>query len=238
MKRLLSSIGIGAATVDTILPQSAVRPGETLDLTVELSGGETAQRIDGLYFTLTAEADGVEWNVGRYESDDSFTIEAGEERTEQVTVTIPVWTPVTRGGTRVSLATGLDIDWAVDPTDEDDVTVEPDDYVAALFAAAEQLGFDFVASTVVETPWLDDRPFAQELVFEPDSRFERDVAKLVLTTIPRGDDLRLYVQVQQRDEVAEATGQDFNEQELSVTVTYANPEMIARRISSTIDQFT
>jgi sporulation-control protein len=238
MKRLLSSIGIGAATVDTILPQSAVRPGETLDLTVELSGGETAQRIDGLYFTLTAASDGGEWTVARYESDDAFTIEAGEERTEQVTVAIPVWTPVTRGGPRVSLATGLDIDWAVDPTDEDEVTVEPDDYVAALFTAAEQLEFDFVSSAVVETPWLDDRPFAQELVFTPDERFERDVSKLVLTTIPRGDDLRLYIQVEQRDEVAEAVGQDFNEQELSVTVTYANPEMIGRRISSTIDQFT
>jgi hypothetical protein len=103
---------------------------------------------------------------------------------------------------------------------------------------AADLEFSFVSSAIEETPWLDDRPFAQRLVFEPGSRFERTVSRLVLTTIPRGDDLRLYIQVDARDEVASATGQDFNEQELSVTVTYANPEMIGRRIASTIEQFT
>ena len=237
MKRLLSSIGIGAATVDTVLPQAEVHPGERVDLAVELTGGDSTQRIDGLYFTLTADADGDEWVVDRYGFDGSFEIGPGDERTEQVTIRVPVWTPVTRGGPHVRLETGVDIDWAVDPTDSDEVVVVPDEFVAALFAACEDLGFTFASSSVVETPWLDDRPFAQELVFEPGERFEQDVSKLVLTTIPRGDDLRLYIQVKQRDEVAEAVGQDFNEQEVSVTVTYANPEMIGRRITSTIDQF-
>jgi sporulation-control protein len=239
MKRLLSSIGIGAATVDTILPQADVRPGERVDLDVELLGGDAAQRIDGLYFTLKAGADdGDEWVVDRFEADGSFTISPGEERTEQVSVTVPVWTPVTRGGVRVWLETGVDIDWAVDPTDTDDLTVEPGPYVAALFEATTDLGFSFLGSTVVETPWLDDRPFAQAFAFAPGSRFERDVDRLVLTTIPRDDDLRLYIEVQARDDVADAVGQDFNEQELSVTVAYANPEMLARRISSTIEEFT
>jgi sporulation-control protein len=238
MKRLLSSIGIGAATVDTILPQADVRPGERVDLVVELSGGDAIQHIDGLYFTLKAESGGDEWVVDRYEVDDSFSIDPGEERTERVTITVPVWTPVTRGDTHVWLETGLDIEWAVDPTDHDDVRVEPDDRVAALFEAAADLDFEFVSAAITETPWLDDRPFAQKLVFAPGSEFDQAITTLVLTTIPRDDDLRLYIEVDQRDESAEATGQDFNEQELSVTITYANPEMIARRITSTIAQFT
>ena len=238
MKRLLSSIGIGAATVDTILPQADVRPGERVDLTVELVGGDSAQRIDGLYFTLNAAADGEEWVVERYEVGDSFTIQPGETRTETVSVTVPLWTPVTRGDVRVWLETGVDIDWAVDPTDSDDVTVVPNEFVAALFDACGDLGFSFVSTTIAETPWLDDRPFAQRIVLAPGDRYEATVASLVLTTIPRADDLRLYIEVRTNDELAAAAGQDFNEQELSVTVTYANPEMIARRISSTIDQFT
>jgi sporulation-control protein len=238
MKRLLSSIGIGAATVDTVLPQAAVHPGEQVELAVEMDGGETTQRIDGLYFTLKAEAGGGTWVVARDAFEGSFELRPGEERTEHVRVTVPTWTPVTRGGPRVWLETGLDIDWAVDPTDSDDVEVEPDPYVAALFEAAADLEFGFVSSAIEETPWLDDRPFAQRLVFEPGDRFEPTVSRLVLTTIPRGDDLRLYIQVDARDEVASAAGQDFNEQELSVTVTYANPEMIGRRIASTIEQFT
>lgn len=238
MKRLLSSIGIGAATVDTVLPQADVRPGERVDLHVELLGGDATQRIDGLYFTLKAEADGEEWVADRFDVDGSFTIDPGEERTEQGTITIPLWTPITSGGPRVWLETGVDIDWAVDPTDSDDVTVEPGPYVAALFEATTDLGFSFAGSTIVETPWLDDRPFAQALTFDPGERFERDVERLVLTTIPRADDLRLYIEVEQRDAVADAVGQDFNEQELSVTIAYANPEMIARRITSTIAEFT
>ncbi len=240
MKRLLSSIGIGAATVDTILPRADVRPGDRVDLDVELLGGDAPQRIDGLYFTLKAGVDGDEWAVDRFDFDIDgvFTIEPNEERTEQIAVRVPLWTPVTRGGPRVWLETGVDIDWAVDPTDSDDVTVEPGPYVAALFEAANDLGFDFVGSTIEETPWLDDRPFAQALAFAPGERFERDVQRLVLTTIPREDDLRLYIEVQTHDDVADAVGQDFNEQELSVTVAYANPEMIARRITSTIEEFT
>ncbi|WP_136590537.1 sporulation protein [Salinigranum halophilum] len=238
MKRLLSSIGIGAATVDTVLSQAAVRPGEQVELAVDLAGGDVAQRIDGLYFTLKAESGGDEWVVDRYSFDGSFVIEPGEERTEPVSIFVPSWTPITRGGPRVWLETGLEIDWAVDPTDTDDVVVEPGPYVAALFEAAADLGFEFASSTMEETPWLDDRPFAQRLVFTPGERFERQVEALVLTTIPRDDDLRLYIQVDTRDQVADAVGQDFNEQELSVTVTYANPEMIARRITSTIDEFT
>lgn len=238
MKRLLSSIGIGAATVDTILPQAAVRPGEAVELDVELSGGDSAQRIDGLYFVLKTAVDGEDRVVTRASADESFTIDPGEERTERVTFPVPVWTPVTRGGVRVWLETGADIDWAVDPSDSDDVTVAPGPHVAALFEAAADLGFEFVSARLVETPWLDDRPFAQALVFDPGERFARDVSRLVLTTIPRDDDLRLYIEVQQRDAVAETAGQDFNEQELSVTVTYADPEMLARRITTTIEQFS
>jgi sporulation-control protein len=238
MKRLLSSIGIGAATVDTVLPKADVRPGERVDLDVELVGGDATQRIDGLYFVLKAELDGRERVVDRFEVDGSFTIDPGETRTEQVPITVPLWTPLTRAGPRVWLETGVDIDWAVDPSDSDDVTVEPGLYVAALLEATDDLGFEFVGSTVEETPWLDDRPFAQALVFTPGERFERTVERLVLTTIPREDDLRLYIQVDRCDAVADAVGQDFNEQELSVTVTYANPEMIARRITSTIEEFT
>jgi sporulation-control protein len=238
MKRLLSSIGIGAATVDTVLPQAAVRPGEAVDLRVEMDGGDAVQRIDGLYFVLKTESAGETRVVARFRSDESFALGPDEERTEHVTMAVPTWTPVTRGGPRVWLETGLDIDWAVDPTDSDDLAVDPDPFVAALFDAAAELGFTFASSTVEETPWLDDRPFAQRLVFEPGERFERDVSRLVLTTIPRDDDLRLYIQVDGRDAAAEAMGQDFNEQELSVTITYANPEMIARRISSTVEQFT
>lgn len=89
MRRVLSSIGIGSATVDTILPRTELHPGDT----VEIPG--------------------------------SFTLAPEESRTARTDVTLPPWTPITRGDQAVWLRTVLDIEWAVDPSDEDAIDVVP-----------------------------------------------------------------------------------------------------------------
>jgi len=122
MKRVLTSLGIGAATVDTVLP-TTLTAGESVDARVDVTGGNDSQEVDGIYFALET----------RYETDDStgtakidtfrladpFTIEPDEERSFTVSVDVPYHTPVTLGKTKVWLDTGLDIDWAVDPDDRD-----------------------------------------------------------------------------------------------------------------------
>lgn len=50
MNQVLSSIGIGAATVDTVFPRTELVPGETVTADVELYGGDATQEIDGIYF--------------------------------------------------------------------------------------------------------------------------------------------------------------------------------------------
>ena len=50
--KVLASVGIGAATVDTKLERDQVDPGEELKGVVEIRGGNTEQRIDDIYLTI------------------------------------------------------------------------------------------------------------------------------------------------------------------------------------------
>lgn len=123
MNRLLSSIGIGAATVDTLLPKTEFTPGETVEATVEMTGWNAEQEIDGLYFALLTRVDDEHVVVDQDEITESVSLAPGETRTLTTEVTVPPWTPITEGECRVWLKTGLDISWAVDPNDEDAVDV-------------------------------------------------------------------------------------------------------------------
>jgi sporulation-control protein len=98
MKKLLSSIGVGSASVDTILADDEVQPGEQVDLTVEIEGGTSQQEIEGIYFLLETKCRSDE---GGYETEtieetkavESFTIDPGERRELPATMTLPRVTP-------------------------------------------------------------------------------------------------------------------------------------------------
>jgi len=50
--KVLASVGIGAATVDTILEKEEVMFGEEIKGIVNIRGGNTEQRIDDIYLTI------------------------------------------------------------------------------------------------------------------------------------------------------------------------------------------
>lgn len=242
MGRVLSSIGVGSATVDTVLPRPALRPGETATATVELSGGDATQSIEGIYFSLTArvedERGGAKRVLAEPAIDRSITLEPGEEQSIPVELDVPLWTPLSRGDVVVRLATGLDIPWARDPSDEEAVTVEPGEIAAALFAAVEALGFARSSTAIVDAPVLDDRPFAQVFSFRPtDDAMAELVEGLELTLIPREEDLRVFLEVDQRDPVADAYDLDLNEQETSITFDRADPGLLRRRLRTEIERY-
>lgn len=242
MKRVLSSIGIGAATVDTVFPRTELGPGETVTADVELYGGDATQEIEGIYFQLQTSPSGdrgQERTIGEFAVDRAVTLAPGEERTIPVEVTVPRWTPLTRGGASVWLETGLEIDWAKDPTDEDQIDILPDEYTAALFETVEELGFALRTTELVDTPHLDDRPFAQKFDFRPtDEQFGAHLDELAITIAPREDDLRAFVRFDRVDEVAEAYDMEFDKQEVSITFDRVDPEMMRRRLRNEIDQQT
>ncbi|RZH66541.1 sporulation protein [Natrinema altunense] len=203
MKGVLSSLGIGAATVDTVLP-TTLTAGESVDARVDITGGNDTQEIDGIYFALatryktdestrTAKIETV--RVG-----DSFTIEPDEERTRTVSIDVPAHTPVTMGTTSVWLDTGLDIDWAVDPDDRDALEIEPDPLRRALFDAVDSLGFVLRTAQCEATESLfSDHRFVQEFEFVPRSGpFAGDLDELEIVPLPADDGFELLLEVDRR----------------------------------------
>lgn len=243
MKRVLSSIGIGAATVDTVLPESDLRPGDAVEVDVELHGGESTQEIGGIHFVLKARSasdDGTEEHVlTEVDVDRSVTLDPGEERTIPVDIDVPLWTPVTTSGVSVWLGTRLDIDWARDPTDEDQVEVIPDEHVSVLFDAFDDLGFTLHGSDLVDVPHVDDRPIAQRFRFEPtDGPYEADLDAIEVTVMPRPEDLRVFVEYDLVDQIADERDLDFDLQEISMTLDRASVEAVRGRLLDGIEQHT
>ncbi|MFC6725484.1 sporulation protein, partial [Halobium palmae] len=216
MKKVLASLGIGNATVDTVLPSDSVVPGETVDAEVRVRGGNADQEIDAIRFEIETRVRTDEGyddvDVGRLSLTDGFTVEAEEERTLSATVEIPYRTPVTLGDVQVWVETELDIARAVDPEDRDFLDVRPTPRMRALFDAVEELGFELHTANCEADPYgryAGGHPFVQEFEFRPErGDFVGRLDEVELVVDPGPESLTAYVEVDRRGgllrELAEA----------------------------------
>ncbi|WP_435358354.1 sporulation protein [Haloarchaeobius sp. DFWS5] len=240
MKKILSSVGIGAANVDTILPKTTVNPGETVEATVEIEGGSTEQEIDDIYFAL----------MTRYKTDDGyrdavidkfhvghdFTIGEGERREETVDIRVPYSTPVTMGNVKVWLKTGLDIDWAVDPKDTDYIDVQPGDRMNTLFDAVEGLGFSFYKADVEKASFGHSQPFIQEFEFKPrGGEFRGKLDELEVICSPSQNAVQVYLEIDRRGGLLSEWA-DTDESRAGMTVTGTNREKVQHELERIVRQ--
>lgn len=143
--RMLASLGIGSAKVDTILSKSTYYQGELVKGDILIEGGKTKQRIDSIYLYLAAQSlldeQQGERLLDQFLLTESFVIEANERKRIPFQFTLPVDTPVSAGGVTVYLKTGLDVKRAVDPDDLDGIEVTPHPAVDAIIRAFRRLHF-------------------------------------------------------------------------------------------------
>lgn len=239
MSRLLSRIGIGAATVDTRLPDGDFSPGETVPVTIDIDGGRADQPIDELYLALRTRVADEERVVAQFVTAESTTVPAGESQTISTELTIPSWTPITREDCRAWLKTGLDISWAVEPSDEVELEISPGRFVVSLFAAVEAMGFEFQGSEIREPTWVQDQPFVQAFRFTPTAeQYRSDIAKLTILCQPRDADLKTALEIDEREPAEAFTDVEFDEQEVVHVFQTADAGRIRRQLESLLDQYT
>jgi len=237
--RLLSRVGIGAATVETHLPETDFHPGETVDVTIEIEGGRADQPIDELYLTLRTRVADENRVVAEFVTAESTTVPAGESQTVSAELTLPAWTPITREDCRVWLETGLDVSWGLDPSDEVDLEISPDRYLVSLFAAVAELGFDYEGSEIREPSWVEDRPFVQAFRFTPTAeQYRSDIERVTVVCQPRDDDLKTVLEIDQRVAAEEFTDVEFDEQEVVHIFQTPDAGMFRRQLESLFDQYT
>jgi sporulation-control protein len=239
MSRFLSRIGIGAATVETRLPEGAFTPGQTVEATIEIDGGRSEQPIDELYLVLLARVGDQERVVAEFKTAESTTVPAGESLTITTDLTIPSWTPITRGDSKVWLKTGLDVSWAVEPSDEEDLEIVPGPYVEGLFAAVDELGFDYRGSELREPAWLEDQPFVQAFTFGPTTeRYRADIDDLTFVCHPREEDLKTVVEIDEKEPAEEFAEVAYDKQEIVHVFETTNEDMLRRQLESLLAQYT
>ncbi|MCP4115717.1 MAG: sporulation protein [Desulfobacteraceae bacterium] len=254
-KRILSSVGIGGAKVDTILQGESFVPGEEIDAIVKIKGGSTDQEIGGLYFSIlstyeateTDDEEGEEETVTRvaelskFKVKDDFTLGPGQEDEIELSFELPPHTPFTLGKTRVWVRTGLDVKMAIDPGDEDYIRVVPDHLLSALFSSMEELGFELVEAECEEVPssFPTPLPFVQELEFKPRSgpyRGRLDEIELVCLPGDNGWDVHMEIDRKARNIasfISEMVGTD--ESRVRFTLTEEDLPGLTGRLNEFID---
>lgn len=213
-KRLLSRLGVGGPSVDTVVQTSAVQPGGILAGQVRLRGGTTECDVDHVTLELVARVE-AEYADGESEGlvvFDRTTLPAGfrlaaeEERVLPFAFALPWETPVTELhgqplGVGVGVRTELAVAGARDVGDLDPLAVGPLPVQEAILEAFGRLGFTF-GSADLELGHIRDSsqqlPFYQEIELTPPSRYAQRANQVELTFLARPDAVEIVLEADKR----------------------------------------
>ncbi|MBE1534346.1 sporulation protein [Actinomadura algeriensis] len=198
-RTLLSSLGVNAPRVETVLVSSAVRPGGTLAASVTLEGGGADVSVERLGVELVTRVEARETTETRWTNPGvvvshgtgAFELGAGETREFRLDIEVPWEMPVTHAlgrslkGARAAVRTTVEIGKAVDRGDFDEVAVHALPAQDMCFEAFRRLGFRFDEAEVkrfrAHGGINQTLPYCQELEFW----FPREYGR------PRGDQLEV-----------------------------------------------
>lgn len=177
--KMLASVGIGSAKVDTVLSKAVYRAGETVEGVIKVYGGKSEQQIQAIYLTVYTtylrESDDRKFTdkaaIEKQKVTEPFTLASGENKEIPFTFILPMDTPVTKGSTKVWIQTGMDIASAVDPTDKDFIQVEPTELAQSVLKEVEKLGFRLRKAECEQASrkFRSIYPFMQEFEYVPTS---------------------------------------------------------------------
>ena len=147
LQKLLATVGIGGATVETTADATVTQGGE-LRGTCTIAGGAVPQEIAEIVLSLRApyrqEVGDSTVTRSLVAAQTAVPVHAvvgpGDRRSVAFALPVPLDCPISLGPTRIALVTGAEVAHAVDPTDRDAVTVHPDPVLESLIQSAHALG--------------------------------------------------------------------------------------------------
>ncbi|GIU05042.1 MULTISPECIES: sporulation protein [unclassified Shewanella] len=216
LKKILASVGIGKATVDTILLNEQLRAGEPFAIEVVIKGGEVEQELNGLEFAIMAEAkaektvgdDEVKYNkslvLQSWKPMLKQTIQPGETITRQFNLDLHPEVPATslfsHRIAKVWLQTGLDIKNGIDGSDKDPLIIVPSNTQLAVLELIESSGYrlfksDLEVGYVRAQGFASHLPCYQEYEFKPESRSFFGAKELEVTFIDNGAETGVLIEI-------------------------------------------
>jgi sporulation-control protein len=246
LKSFLRAFGVGGASIDAVLDTDRVQPGGPLAGTLHIKGGDAGQVAKKATLELVAR---VEKKMGddEYQTDEVIAgveipgpIQLGGNHSFPFRMDLPAHTPVTSLGGRnfVWLRSGLDVPWALDPSDKDALQVHPNPAQANVLHAMESLGFRLYKVDIdARSSWFG-RKWVQEFEFKPAGygRARYDEVEVVFEG-QRGDQLDLMLQLDRSARglgglLMEMSGADESWQRL--TLDAGSPQAAAAMLSRVI----
>lgn len=206
-KKMLASVGIGNAKVDTVLDTAQVPVGGDISGVVRIEGGQTDQQVDRIYLFIKSEYIREHDDrkvretatITKFLLTERFTLRSGERKEIPFRFTLPEYTPITLRGAGVWVETGLDIPSAVDATDRDALNVTPSDEIQVALDAIELLGFRLREVTNDYAPRLGGPlSFVQEFEYVPTTKFRGQLDELEVLFRQQNGDLELMLEVDRR----------------------------------------
>jgi len=211
-KRFLASVGVGGATVDTVLSRSVLRPGEILQGTIKLSGGSIDQTIDQILLVLESVAEREYQDSSHHETVrisqhvllGRYIIPAGAELDVPFEMRLPFETPITRAfgyDLRIPLylKTEVEVLGAVNPSDRDRVEIEPNQAQARILQAMQNLSLQlYKADLEIGNVRGARLPFFQELEFRASRHFSHRINEVELTFVAREHDMDVILEMDKK----------------------------------------
>lgn len=214
-KKMMASMGAGAAKVDTVLHQANVQPGGVLQGEAHLQGGAADQDIQQVAVELVArvevESGDTEFKqdvpfagkpiAGRFELDDN------DKHNIPFSLEVPWETPITTvfgqnlRGMSVGLRTRVAIQGGVDQGDLDPVNVHALPAQQAFLDAFGSLGFrltnaDLELGRLRGMP--QQLPFYQEIEFWPSQQFASAMKQVEVTFVAGPQSMEVILEMDKR----------------------------------------
>jgi len=206
-KKLLASVGIGAARVDARLSQDSLVPGDQVTGDIHLTGGEVAQEIDEIYMYVITHYEREdnqkkgreECVLAKHRLTEKIVLHPNETIALPFSFTLPYQTPLTMGRQPVYLRTGLDIKMAMDPGDSDFIDVRPHPYMEKVLDAIQSIGFQLYKVDCEYNRYLGrEYPFVQAFEFRPVGILRGRVEELDVFFFLEETGLEIFFEVDRR----------------------------------------
>jgi sporulation-control protein len=179
----LASVGVGAARVDLVLDHAWVTMGKNVTGKVVVTGGKTAQMIEGLTVHFKMESyhakalSRIEEEIATvFVSDEAFEICPGEEREFPFAFACPRALPASSINTKYFFTTDLEIKHGKDSHDRDYIEVRPDGFHQNFLEAVRSFG--------LKTGWegliKQENEWYQLIQLHPTAQFSGKFDELIL----------------------------------------------------------
>lgn len=216
LKKLLASVGIGKAKVDTILLDNSLKAGQEFNIEIVITGGDVEQEINGIELAVMASAkaeasvgeDEVEYNksvvLQHWNHPLNLTIQPGETICQEATLNLHPEVPATnlfgQSVGKVWLQTGLDIKNGLDGSDKDPLNIHPSDTQLAVLEFVQRSGYrmfkaDIESGRVQAPDFVSHLPCYQEYEFKPESRSFFGAKELEVTFVDNGSETGVLIEI-------------------------------------------